>query len=487
MAPSDIDLLHDYARNGSEPSFRVLVERHIHMVHALAWRQTGDAHLADDVTQAVFIVLAEKASTIPCDTLLPGWLFRATRFAVANAQRAKVRREYWEKKAGEMESPHVLPPEEERVLPLLNEALEQLPERDRTAILLRFFESKSHQEIGRSLGTSEDGAKMRLSRAVEKLRLIFRKRGVAIPLAALVSLLSAQGAHAAPASFVATAISVALQKQTTVSTLPIVQETLMFMVQTKTKFLLGAAALLLLAVTAAVILPLSAAKAPAPAATPATPIDGSPPVTLLFRDTPSWNRSPDFEEALEGLNIPFDSKTSAAMGTTDLTRYQTIIIPGAQGRTEFYKNYRLQAAKFDRFVTNGGTLVLELNGAESAALPLPKGVTMVNHGAVENSIVLPGHPVVEPLGGRKIRANFASHGYLSNVPKDAMILVVETVEGKADTGKPTFAEYTYGAGRVLAACQCFHDRDGSGRGPLMETLLDYAAERQWFSQKAPAK
>ncbi|MBL9169571.1 MAG: sigma-70 family RNA polymerase sigma factor [Verrucomicrobiales bacterium] len=483
MAPSDIDLLHDYVRNSSESSFRVLVERHIHMVHALAWRQTGDAHLADDVTQAVFIVLAEKAATIPPDTLIPGWLFRATRFAVANAQRAKVRREYWETKAAEMAPPHILPPEEERVLPLLNEALEQLPERDRTAILLRFFESKSHQEIGRSLGTSEDGAKMRLSRAVEKLRLIFRKRGVAIPLAALVGLLSAQGAHAAPASFVATAISVAFQKQTTVSTLPIVQETLMFMVQSKTKSLLGAAALFLVAVTASLVIPLFAAKAPAPA----TSTDGSPPVTLLFRDTPSWNRTPDFEEALEALNIPFHSKTSADMGATDLTRYQTIIIPGAQGRTEFYKNYRLHAAKFDRFVTNGGTLVLELNGAESASLPLPRGVTMVSHGAVENTILLPGHPVVEPLGGRKIRANFASHGYLINVPKEAQILVAETVEEKADAGRPTFAEYTHGAGRVLAACQCFHDRDGSGRGPVMETLLDYAVERQWFAHKAPTK
>jgi hypothetical protein len=82
-----------------------------------------------------------------------------------------------------------------------------------------------------------------------------------------------------------------------------------------------------------------------------------------------------------------------------------------------------------------------------------------------------------------IRASFASHGYLEGVPKDALLLVAESIEGQVDVTKPTFVEYGYGAGRVLAACQCFHDRDKSGRGPLMESTINYATEKRWFGAK----
>src|SRR5260221_262264 len=83
METSDMDLLREYARDNSEEAFRALVERHVNLVHAVALRQTANAHLAEDVTQAVFIVLAEKAASIPPKTILTGWLFRPTRFAAA--------------------------------------------------------------------------------------------------------------------------------------------------------------------------------------------------------------------------------------------------------------------------------------------------------------------------------------------------------------------------------------------------------------------
>jgi hypothetical protein len=87
------------------------------------------------------------------------------------------------------------------------------------------------------------------------------------------------------------------------------------------------------------------------------------------------------------------------------------------------------------------------------------------------------------MGSRKIHASYASHGYLSGVPKDALVLIAETVDEQADPTKPTFIEYTDGAGRVLAACQCFHDRDNSKRGPMMETLMSYAIDKHWFAPK----
>src|SRR6185295_7458339 len=229
MEANDMELLREYVRDQSEQAFRLLVERHVNMVHAVALRQTANAQLAEDVTQAVFIVLAEKAAWIPKNTILTGWLFRATRFAASNVRRAEARREHWEQKAAQMEPPTPSEPEFEHVTPLLNEALEELPERDRAAILLRFFESKSMEEVGRTLGTSESAAKMRLSRAMEKLRLIFRKRGVVVPASVLLAVLSAQSAPAAPAGLAGTVATLAFLKQTSASTFPIVKGTLLFM------------------------------------------------------------------------------------------------------------------------------------------------------------------------------------------------------------------------------------------------------------------
>jgi hypothetical protein len=393
-----------------------------------------------------------------------------------------------------------LPPdsEDEPIAPLLNEALEELPERDRVAILLRFFESKSMEEIGRTLGTTESAAKMRLARAMEKLRLIFRKRGVVVPAAALLAVLSAQATHAAPATLASSVVALAFLKQTTVSTLPIVKGTLFLMAQTKSKTLVMAALLLLFGGSAALVVQQTLARqapppkaAPAPAAATAAGskkgtaalATNAPAKVLVFRDIPSWKRHPDFEDDLSMMDIEHEVKPSAEMGSTELAPYRVVIIPGAQYKGDYYKEYAAQSGRFERYVTNGGTLVLELNGAEDHGIPLPAGVSMVSHGSRDNTLLLPGHPILIPLGGRAIHANFASHGYLEGVPKDALVLVAETVDGEADKTKPTFVEYPHGAGRVIAACQCFHDRDGSGRGPLMETVISYSVEKKWFTPK----
>ena len=224
-----------------------------------------------------------------------------------------------------------------------------------------------------------------------------------------------------------------------------------------------------------------AAAAPAPQAAPGTKASVSNTNVLIFRNVRSWRRKVDFEEALTELGYKFDVKPSAEMANTDLSPYAFVIIPGAQWRDDFYHQYADNADRFDRYVTNGGTLVLELNGAERDGITLPGGAKMVGHGATDNALALPTHPILNPLSGKPIHANYASHGYLEAVPKDALVLATEMDASQPLPDKPTFVEYSHGAGRVIAACQCFHDQDGSGRGILMETTISYAAEKQWFS------
>lgn len=206
---------------------------------------------------------------------------------------------------------------------------------------------------------------------------------------------------------------------------------------------------------------------------------------LVFRNIPSWDRNPDFEDSLRTLKIPFDVQTSARMKETRLSDYRVILIPGAQWETTFYSDFARAADAFDRYVQEGGVLLLELNGAERDGITLPGGPTMVPHEGFDNLIVLRGHPALAPLAQKpRITANLASHGYLDRVPSSALVLMTVMKEGgAADTTKPTYVEYVHGKGRIIAACQCFHDQDESGRGPLMPAALTYAMAGKWYSPK----
>jgi CubicO group peptidase (beta-lactamase class C family) len=214
--------------------------------------------------------------------------------------------------------------------------------------------------------------------------------------------------------------------------------------------------------------------------TDAKPDPNPPRRFLVVRNSPSWRRPTDFEHVLRALDHEVELKRSSAMADLDLSRYTAIIVPGAQPQNDFYSDYIRHAARFDDYVAQGGTLILELNGAENTSIVLPRGVTMASNAGLENTILTLNHPIFAPFGSeRVIRANAASHGYLRAVPSEALILAVESKGNETFRDRPTFVEYSHGKGRVLAACQCFHDVDNSGRGPLMATVLDYAAARSW--------
>jgi RNA polymerase sigma factor (sigma-70 family) len=203
---TDPQLLSDYADRRSEAAFAELVRRHVDLVYSAALRMVRDAHLAEDVTQGVFVALAQNARQLVDRPVLSGWLHRTTQNLAANAVRSDVRRRAREQEAAAMNELLAAEPDTvwERIAPHLDAALGELSEPDRDALLLRYFERKSAREMAQALGLSEDAAQKRVSRAVERLREFFAKRGVTIGASGLVVVISANAVQAAPIGLVAT-------------------------------------------------------------------------------------------------------------------------------------------------------------------------------------------------------------------------------------------------------------------------------------------
>jgi RNA polymerase sigma factor (sigma-70 family) len=238
-AMDDSELLRVYATERSETAFAALVQRHIHFVYSSALRQVHQAHLAEEVTQAVFIILARKAARLRRGTILAGWLFNTARFVAAAELRAAARRHQHEQEAG-MESilgGTTTDVSWEQIAPFLDEGLAQLNEKDRQAVLLRFFERKTFLEVGSRLGANEDAARMRVTRALMSLRGFFSKRGLTSSVSVLAAVLSTSAVQAAPASLVTavTASATLHGAATTTSTLTLIKGALKIMAWTKAK------------------------------------------------------------------------------------------------------------------------------------------------------------------------------------------------------------------------------------------------------------
>src|SRR5436190_8296291 len=196
-------LLAEYVAKGSEEAFRELVLLYVDLVYSTAVRLVnGDANLAEDICQVVFINLARKARTLSSNVKLGGWLHRDTCFTAS-----KVRRAEWSRKRRELESMEMNEPDhqtEAKIAPVLDEAINALKEEDRTAILLRFFERLDFRSIGETLGSSEAAAQKRVSRALEKLQVLLKERGVMFSAAALTATLTTEAITKAPAALAAT-------------------------------------------------------------------------------------------------------------------------------------------------------------------------------------------------------------------------------------------------------------------------------------------
>lgn len=214
MNSNDIELLRRYVLERSESAFADLVRQHIALVYSAALRQTnGDASLAEDATQVVFTDLARKAARLTRHTSLAGWLYTSTRYAAAALRRAEQRRSAREQEAHAMNQllqPAGTDPAWEQLRPVLDEAMHDLKADDREAVLLRYFEHLPLAAVGARLGVTENAARMRVDRALDKLRGALAKRGVTSTAGALAVILTAQAASAVPAGLAASISTAAI-------------------------------------------------------------------------------------------------------------------------------------------------------------------------------------------------------------------------------------------------------------------------------------
>jgi RNA polymerase sigma factor (sigma-70 family) len=265
----DISLLREYVHHESEDAFAALVARHVNKVYSIALRHARNPHQAEEITQAVFVILASKARRLGAQVILSGWLCRtaqltAVTFVRSETRRARREQEAYMRNALVQTDSDVWP----QIEPLLDAAMAGLGQADHHALVLRFFDGKSMKEVGAALGASEAAAKMRVNRALERLRLFFCRRGVVVSVAILTTASSANSVQCAPATLAKTAAAVALAKGATASTptLTLIKGVLKMMAWTKTKIaVVAGVAALLVAGTATVALKTIAPPVRAPA------------------------------------------------------------------------------------------------------------------------------------------------------------------------------------------------------------------------------
>src|ERR1051325_4402534 len=200
---TDAELLRDYAERADEQAFHELVTRYTDLVYSAAVRQVNSPDLAGDVAQSVFTDLARKSREVAAkaagEASLAGWLFRSTRFAALNQLRTERQRLAHERQI--MDQLDLTPESNEdweRIRPLLDEVIADLNDGDRDALMFRFFNTRDFRAIGETLGMSDDAAQKRVSRALDKLRAEFARRGVATTATALAAMLSVNAVTAAP-------------------------------------------------------------------------------------------------------------------------------------------------------------------------------------------------------------------------------------------------------------------------------------------------
>jgi uncharacterized protein (TIGR03435 family) len=257
---SDMALVREYVRVNSEAAFAELVDRHIALVYSAAFRHAGIAAHAEEITQAVFIILARKAAGLRPDTILAGWLCETTRLTALSFMRGEHRRQRREQEAYMQSTLRESTDETvwNQLSPLLDEAMARLGRKDRDALVLRYFKDQNLREVAGMLNINEPAAQKRVNRALEKLRKFFLKRGVNSTTATIAGAISANSVQAAPVGLAKTISVVAVAKGTAAgtATLTLVKGALKIMAwtQMKTAVVIGVSVLLVAGTTTVTVI-----------------------------------------------------------------------------------------------------------------------------------------------------------------------------------------------------------------------------------------
>ncbi|HEY1490887.1 MAG TPA: sigma-70 family RNA polymerase sigma factor [Verrucomicrobiae bacterium] len=246
----DHKLLAEFAGTNSEPAFATLIGRYVNLVYSAAFRFTGNPHHSEEITQAVFIILARKAGKLSPRVVLSGWLYQVARLTAANFMKGEIRRQRREQEAymqSTLNEPHGDAWHE--IAPLLDEAMGNLGETDRNAVVLRFFENKTAAEVAAKLNLTEAAAHKRVNRALQKLHCYFNRHGVSSATAMIAGAISANSVLAAPEALAKSITAVAIVKGATAggSTLTLIKGALKIMAWTKVKTAVVAGVVIILA------------------------------------------------------------------------------------------------------------------------------------------------------------------------------------------------------------------------------------------------
>lgn len=323
---TDHDLLAAYVLDHDDEAFRVLVGRYAGFVYSASLRQLNHAALAEEVTQTVFIILARKAARLGPKVVLAGWLHRATRFAAATARRTEARRERREQEAALMQPTTTLSDADhwKALAPEVDAALAHLSDTDRDAVLLRFFTGHDLKEVGGALGLSEEAARKRVSRALERMRGFLARRGVTLSVAVLAGTLSVNFVQAAPITITSSVLtSLTLHAEST-ATLSLVKATMKAMLHAQLKTAALITGFALAVATGGTILAQQAAKPKAAAVpAPAAPFDRTTPLGALrdFADALDQSDSNRVMAAMQ-MESPAASRIGIAIGEAVAAEYE---------------------------------------------------------------------------------------------------------------------------------------------------------------------
>lgn len=349
-ATDDSVLLRQYADSQSEEAFAGLVERHINLVYSVALRQTSNPQHAEEITQAVFIILAKKSTQLRHHRALSSWLFQTTRLTANNFIRGEVRRHHREQEAYMQtvldENKNEFWPQ---LAPWLDAAVGALGETDRRAIVLRFYEGRNAREVAAVLGISEDAAKKRVARALEKMQRYFQKRGVQSTTAMLAETIPAYSLQTAPIALVKAVTAVAVVKGATASasTLTLIKGALKIMAWSKAQTVIVAGAVLLVAAGTTTTIVVKKVRAAEWEVYPAKPenLYGAPQQATIRRTKfpGKGGTAISVDEQCLGLAMDFATLLRQAYGL-DEYRMQILTALPTQ-KFDYISNYKMDAGK----------------------------------------------------------------------------------------------------------------------------------------------